>query len=347
MKQLKTTQIIAVATLAIFLAGCNKETETKQPSQTMEEIQAQKGKPVRIVTANEEKLADFRDFNGTIEGSQQTNAIAKMSDPIAKLNVQVGSNVQKDQVLAEFTFTGDNSSYQQAEAQVKLLEKSLSRMKEVQAKGGVSQQDIDQTQTQLDVAKMQLEQARRATLVLAPAAGTVTDVRYRVGEVPSVGSILFTVAKLDQVILKLNVTTQDIGLFKKGAEATITLNGETIRGKVSMVPLAADSKTRFFPVEITFQNKGRKLLPGMFVTASIHARTIKGVSIPNDAVVYKDGVNFAWIVDSEGKAKRKIIRLGIVGNTTSQILSGIELGDKVITEGVSKMNEGDKVLILE
>lgn len=347
MKQLKTTQIIAVATLAIFLAGCNKETETKQPSLTMEEIQAQKGKPVRIVTANEEKLADFRDFNGTIEGSQQTNAIAKMSDPIAKLNVQVGSNVQKDQVLAEFTFTGDNSSYQQAEAQVKLLEKSLSRMKEVQAKGGVSQQDIDQTQTQLDVAKMQLEQARRATLVLAPAAGTVTDVRFKVGEVPSVGSILFTVAKLDQVILKLNVTTQDIGLFKKGAEATITLNGETIRGKVSMVPLAADSKTRFFPVEITFQNKGRKLLPGMFVTASIHARTIKGVSIPNDAVVYKDGVNFAWIVDSEGKAKRKIIRLGIVGNTTSQILSGIELGDKVITEGVSKMNEGDKVLILE
>lgn len=347
MKQLKTTQIIAFATLALFLAGCNTEKETKQPSLTMEEIQAQKGKPVRIVTAREEKLADFRDFNGTIEGSQQTYAIAKMSDPIAKINVQVGSNVQKDQVLAEFTFTGDNSGYQQAEAQVKLLEKSLDRMKEVQAKGGVSQQDIDQAQTQLDVAKMQLEQARRATLVLAPAAGTVTDVRFKAGEVPNVGATLFTVAKLDQVILKLDVTTQDIGLFKKGAEATISLNGETLHGKVSMVPLAADSKTRFFPVEITFQNKGRKLLPGMFVTASIHARTVKGVSIPNDAVIYKDGVNFAWIVDSEGKAKRKIIRLGIVGNTTTQILSGIEAGDKVITEGVSKVNDGDKVLILE
>ena len=347
MKQLKTTQIIAFATLALFLAGCNTEKETKQPSLTMEEIQAQKGKPVRIVTASEEKLADFRDFNGTIEGSQQTYAIAKMSDPIAKINVQVGSNVQKDQVLAEFTFTGDNSGYQQAEAQVKLLEKSLDRMKEVQAKGGVSQQDIDQAQTQLDVAKMQLEQARRATLVLAPAAGTVTDIRFKAGDVPNVGATLFTVAKLDQVILKLDVTTQDIGLFKKGAEATISLNGETLHGKVSMVPLAADSKTRFFPVEITFQNKGRKLLPGMFVTASIHARTVKGVSIPNDAVIYKDGVNFAWIVDSEGKAKLKIIRLGIVGNTTTQILSGIEAGDKVITEGVSKVNDGDKVLILE
>jgi membrane fusion protein, multidrug efflux system len=346
MKQLKTTKIIAFAALAIFLAGCNTEKEVKQ-TVTMENIQAQKGKPVRIVTVGSEKMADMREFNGTIEGSQQASAIAKMSDPIAKINVQVGANVQKDQVLAEFTFTGDNSSYQQAEAQVKLLEKSLARMKEVQAKGGISQQDIDQSQTSLDVAKMQLEQARRATLVLAPAAGTVTDVRYKVGEVPSVGSVLFTIANLNQVILKLNVTTQDIGLFKKGAEATVTLNGETLKGKVTMVPLAADSKTRFFPVEITFPNKGRKLLPGMFVTASIHTRTVEGVTIPNDAVVYKDGVNFAWIVDKDGNAKRKIIRLGVVGNTTTQVVSGIELGDKVITEGVSKMNDGDKVMILD
>ena len=53
------------------------------------------------------------------------------------------------------------------------------------------------------------------------------------------------------------------------------------------------------------------------------------------------------IVDENGKAKRKIVRLGIVGNDFTQILSGIELNDKVITEGVSKMNDGDKVLILE
>ena len=347
MKQLKTTSIIAFATLALILAGCNGEKETKQAAPTMEQIQAKNGKPVRVVVASDEKLPDYREFNGTIEGSNQTDAIAKMSDPIAKINVQVGANVKKDQVLAEFTFTGDNSGYQQAEAQVKLLEKSLERMKEVQAKGGISQQDIDQSQTQLDVAKMQLEQARRATLVLAPAAGTVTDVRFKVGEVPSVGSILFTVAKLDQVILKLNVTTQDIGLFKKGAEATVSLNGETLKGKVSMIPLAADSKTRFFPVEITFQNKGRKLLPGMFVTTKIHARDVHGVSIPNDAVVYKDGANFAWIVDENGNAKRKAIRLGVVGDNTNQVLSGIAKGDRVITEGVSKMNDGDKVLILD
>lgn len=347
MKQTFNTKLIAVFALAMLLAACGEQEEAKQAAPTMEEIQAQKGKPVRIVTAKDEKLNDYREFNGTIEGSQQTDAIAKLSDPISKINVQVGSNVSKDQVLAEFVFTGDNSAYQQAEAQVKLQEKSLARMKEVQAKGGISQQEIDNTQTQLDVAKMQLEQARRATLVLAPSAGTVTDVRYKVGEVANVGSVMFTIAKLDKVIMKLDVLTQDIGYFKKGAEATINLNGEIFKGKVSMVPLAADAETRFFPVEITFANKGRKLLPGMFLTASIHTRTVKGVSIPNDAVVYNNGVNFAWTVDKDGNAKRKLIRLGVVGNNTTQVLSGIELGDQVIYEGHSKLNDGDKVLIME
>lgn len=347
MKNMISTKFISLAALSLLLAACNAEKDQKAQAPTMEEVQAAKGKPVRIISAQTEKKADFREFNGTIEGSQQTYAVAKMSDPISKTNVQVGSKVSKDQVLAEYLFTGDNSNYQQAEAQIKMTEKTLERMKEVQAKGGVSQQEIDQLQTQLDVAKMQLEQARRATLVLAPTAGTVTEVNIKVGEVPNPGDKLFTIANLDQVILKLDVITQDIGLFKKGASAEITLNGETFKGKVSLVPLAANTTTRFFPVEITFPNKKHKLLPGMFLTARIHAGDVKGVSVPNDAITYKDGVNFAWIVDEEGKAKRKIVSLGIVGNETTQILSGIEVGDKVITEGVSKVNDGDKVLILE
>ncbi len=347
MKNKTLTQFISLAALSLFLAACEAEKQQEVKAPTMEEIQAAKGKPVRILAAQKEKKADYREFNGTIEGSQQTYAVAKMSDPISKINVQVGSKVSKDQVLAEYVFTGDNSSYQQAEAQVKLMEKSLERMKEVQAKGGVSQQDIDQTQTQLDVAKMQLEQARRATLVLAPTSGTVTEVNIKVGEVPSQGEKLFTIANLDQVILKLDVITQDIGLFKKGATAEITLNGETFKGKVSLIPLAANSSTRFFPVEITFPNKAKKLLPGMYLSAKIHAGDVNGVSVPNDAITYKDGVNFVWIVDAEGKAKRKIVSLGIVGNETTQILSGIEVGDNVIIEGNSKVNDGDKVLILE
>ena len=345
-----TKSIITISALSLLLAGCGeakKDAKSEKKVSTIEEIQKVNGKPARVVKAATVKLTDVRSFSGTIEGSQQTNAVAKMGDPIAKIYVRVGSKVKKDQLLAEFLFTGDNTSYQQAKANIELQEKTLARTKEVQAKGGVSQQTVDQLETQLSVAKMNLETARRATLVLAPSAGTITEVKYKVGEVPGVGGAMFTIANLDKVILKLNVTSSEIGFFKKGAKATIDLNGEKLVGEVTLIPLAADKTTRFFPVEVTFNNKGKKLLPGMYLTARLDAREVTGVTIPTEAVVYSNGVNAVWTVDGEGKAKRKIVQLGVQTKNEIQIIEGVSEGDIVMVEGQNRMNDGDKVLIVE
>ena len=345
-----TNSLITISAVSLLLIGCGeikKDAKAAQKPTTIEEIQKVNGKPARVVKASTIKLTDVRSFSGTIEGSQQTYAVAKLGDPIAKVNVRVGSKVKKDQVLAEFLYTGDNTSYQQALANIDLQQKTLSRMKEVQAKGGVSQQTIDQQETQLNVAKMNLEAARRATFVLAPSSGTITEVKFKAGEVPGVGGAMFTIANLDKVILKLNVTSSEIGFFKKGAKATIDLNGEKIQGEVTLIPLAADKTTRFFPVEVTFKNKSRKLLPGMYLTARLDAREVTGVTVPTEAVVYSNGVNAVWIVDNEGRAKRKIIQLGVQTKNEIQITEGINEGDNVIVSGQSRMNDGDKVLIVE
>ena len=345
-----TKSIITISALSLLLAGCGdakKDAKSEKKVSTIEEIQKVNGKPARVVKAATVKLTDVRSFSGTIEGSQQTTATAKLGDPIAKVNVRVGSKVRKDQVLAEFVFTGDNTAYQQAQANIAMQEKSLNRLKEVQAKGGVSLQDVEQLETQINVAKMQMETARRATLVLAPSSGTITEVKFKVGEVPGVGGAMFTIANLDKVILKLNVTSSEIGFFKKGAKATIELNGEKLQGEVSLIPLAANPITRFFPVEVTFKNKGQKLLPGMYLTTKIDAREVTGVTVPVEAIVYSNGVNSVWTVDSEGKAKRKIVELGVQTKTDIQIKDGLSEGDVVMVEGQNRMNDGDKVLIVE
>ena len=345
-----TNSLITISALSLLLIGCGeikKDAKAAQKPTTIEEIQKVNGKPARVVKASTIKLTDVRSFSGTIEGSQQTNAVAKLGDPISKIHVRVGSKVKKDQVLAEFLYTGDNTSYQQALANIDLQQKTLSRMKEVQAKGGVSQQSIDQQETQLNVAKMQLEAARRATLVIAPSSGTITEVKFKVGAVPGLRGARFTIAHTDKVILQLNVTSSEIGFFKKGAKATIELNGEKLVGEVSLIPLAADPITRFFPVEVTFKNKGQKLLPGMYLTTKIDAREVTGVTVPVEAIVYSNGVNSVWTVDSEGKAKRKIVQLGVQTKTDIQIKDGLSEGDVVMVEGQNRMNDGDKVLIVE
>lgn len=345
-KTVKTLLTIAVASL--MLVACDKKEENaEKKASTIEEIQKEKGKPARVVKAATSKLTDVRKFSGTIQGINQNSAICKMGDPIAKINVQVGSSVQKDQVIAEYLFTGDNTQYQEAQEKIALREKTVERMRELHAKGGISQQEMDQQELELKIAKMGLETARRATLILAPEAGVVTEIKYKVGQTPGQGAQFATIAKLNKVILKLNITSKDIGFFKKGASAKVTVAGETLTGKVTLIPLAADPATHFFPVEITFDNKAKKLLPGMYVTAELDARQVEGIVVPAEAIVYRNGINVIWTVDAEGKALRKIVKLGVQTKNDVQITEGLEGGETVIVEGQSKMNDGDKVLIVE
>jgi len=345
-KTVKT--LLTIAAASMLLVACNpKEEKAQTKATTTEEIQKEKGKPARVVKATTAKITDLRKFSGSIEGMQQNKVICKMGDPLAKINIQVGSSVKKDQVVAEYLFTGDNTQYQQAQEQVAVLEKATERMREVFQKGGISQQDMDTQEMQLKVAKMNLEAARRASLILAPEAGVVTELKFQVGQTPGPGGVLATIAKLDKVILKLNVTSQDIGYFKKGAMATVTIAGEQVKGKVSLIPLAADPMTRFFPVEVTFDNKKKKLLPGMYVTAELDAREVNGIIIPTEAIVYRNGVNAVWTVDNEGKARRKIVKLGVQTKDDIQIAEGLEENEIVIVEGQSRMNDGDKVLVVE
>lgn len=347
-KTVKTLVTLMAATL--LFAGCDlkkDEKENKPKVATIEEIQKQNGKPARVVKASKAKLTDVRKFSGTIEGMQQVSAISKMGDPLAKINVQVGSTVQKDQVLAEYLRSADNTQLEQTKEQIAVLEKATERMREVYQKGGISQQDMDSQELQLKIAKMNLETLERANKILAPAAGVVTEMKFQVGQVPGQG-VFCTIAKLDQVILKMNITSQDIGYFKKGAAATVTLpDGTTMKGKVTTIPLAANPQTRFFPVEVTFTNKGKKLLPGMYVTADLDIQQVSGVVVPLEAIVYRNGLNSVWTVDAEGNAKRKIVQIGVQTKSDIMILEGINDGDVVMVEGQSKMNDGDKVLIVE
>ena len=97
-----TKTVITLSAISLLLVGCNlkKDEAAAAKPTTIEEIQKEKGKPARVVKATAAKLSDVRKFSGSIEGMQQSYAISKMSDPLAKINVQVGSSVQKDQVLA-------------------------------------------------------------------------------------------------------------------------------------------------------------------------------------------------------------------------------------------------------
>ena len=85
----------------------------------------------------------------------------------------------------------------------------------------------------------------------------------------------------------------------------------------------------------------------MYVTAELDARQVEGIVVPAEAVIYRNGINIVWTVTDEGKALRKIVKLGVQTKNEIQILEGLDGTETVMVEGQSKMNDGDKVLIVE
>jgi multidrug efflux pump subunit AcrA (membrane-fusion protein) len=85
----------------------------------------------------------------------------------------------------------------------------------------------------------------------------------------------------------------------------------------------------------------------MYVTAELETRQVNGVIVPTEAAVYRNGSTAIWIVDAEGKARRKLVKLGVQTKDYIQIAEGLEGNETVIVEGMSRMNDGDKVLVVE
>ena len=89
------------------------------------------------------------------------------------------------------------------------------------------------------------------------------------------------------------------------------------------------------------------MLPGMYITAELETKQVNGVVVPAEAVIYKNGLNMVWTVDKEGNARRKIVKVGIQTKDQVQIAEGLKGGETVMVEGMSKMNDGDKVNIVK
>jgi RND family efflux transporter MFP subunit len=205
----------------------------------------------------------------------------------------------------------------------------------------------------------------RYTDVLAPISGRIGKSACTQGSLVTANQPdeLAVIQQLDPVYV--DMTQSALNLLKireryskgslarpAGASAKVQALLETgavyeAEGELKFSDITVDQGTGMVLLRAVFPNPDGVLLPGMYVTAELDARQVEGIVVPAEAIVYRNGINVIWTVDAEGKALRKIVKLGVQTKNDVQITEGLEGGETVIVEGQSKMNDGDKVLIVE
>ncbi len=185
---------------------------------------------------------------------------------------------------------------------------------------------------------------------MSPIAGVVTARNYDPGDMT--GSLpILTVEQLQPVKVIVNVSEAEYAKVKKGMKVGVKLDvypDEDFVGTVYLIHPSIDSATRTFTVEITIDNPGDRVLPGMFARVSILFGTTERVVVPDRAVVKQtgSGKRFVYVYNpADSTVSYLPVELGQRLTDSYEIVTGIEPGSMVVTTGQTRLRDGIKARI--
>jgi len=251
-----------------------------------------------------------------------------------------------DKADAQSMFELSNSKYIQAKDAYK-------RLKEVHDNGSLSEikwvemeSNLQQAASSVAIAKNNLKKSS----LYSPDNGIIGKRNIEPG-MSSLGSPIspLELVKIEMVYVKISVPENEIGKIKKGLKASFkvsALDNKIFNGVVTTVGVVADQISRTYEVKITVKNPGLLLKPGMVCDVNL------GISAPDEVLevsyqaVDKDNDNnsFVFVVDTAKKIVRKrIITIGKYQNDNIEVISGLALGEKVVSEGKQKLSDNSKI----
>ncbi len=329
---------IALCSMLLMVACGQKKTEAVQAP-----VADPAAKPVvELAQVVEEPVAQIQVYSATIVGEIKNNIAPATPARISKINVEIGDNVRRGQVLVEM----DETTLSQQEMQLKNLETEFNRIDQLYKVGGVSKSEWDNVNLQLEVARKSFQTLKENTRLQSPIDGVVTARNYDNGDLYG-GQAILVVQKITPVKITINVSEQYYSKVEKGDEVSIELDaypGETFTGKVSLIYPTVDAMTHTFPVEINVANADQKLRPGMFARATLNLGTLNHVVVPDLAIEKRSGSGDRFVyVYNNGKVSYTKVELGQRLGDRYELISGVPSGAQVVITGQAKLSDGKEV----
>ncbi len=335
----------SVAFTSMLLTGCGKP----QGEQKQQNADLNATTPVEMAIARREILSAAKQFSGTLEGEEQANIVAKISERITTINVHVGDAVNAGQVLVELDKSGATSQFYQAQAGFNNAKKTYDRMKALYQEGAISQQSLDGAQTAYDVAKANFDAAKSSVELTTPIPGVITAVNINVGDLTTPGGVLITVAKIGRMKVDFDVNEIDLGSLSVGHSVQVYSEARPdakMTGQIVQVSKSADVRSRTFQMKALFNNtQDSWFRPGMFCEVNVPINSnSKNLVVPNSAIV-SDGVTNRVFLVRNGRSFQQTVQPGITDGKNTEILSGLSEGDMVITTGATSARDSGYVSI--
>lgn len=304
--------------------------------------------------------------NGSVTAWQEAIIGAEVSGlRLAKLNVQVGDNVHKGQILAEFADDSVQADVAQtrallAEAQANHADASLNadRARRISS-SALSAQQIALYLTQEKTAQARVASAKAAldaqlvrlhhTKVLASDDGVISARQATLGAVASPGEELFRLIRQNRLEWRADVTASEINQLKPNLPVTVTVpDVGSMTGTIRQLAPSLDLQTRNAIVYVDLPDASRYgFRAGMFAHGEFQLASSPALTIPQDALSLREGFNYVFKLSEENgefaKVRQLKVQLGRRMADKIEIVSGITAEDKLVASGAAFLADGDTV----
>ena len=302
--------------------------------------------------------------NGSVAAWQEASIGTEANGlRLAEVRVNVGDVVTRGQVLATFAPDTVQAEAAQtraalAEAEGVLAEAALNaqRARDLQPSGALSAQQINQYLTAERTARARLDAQRalgqaqqlrlRQTRVLAPDAGIISARGATVGAVLPAGQELFRMIRQGRLEWRAEVAADDMAKVRIGMPVVVTPgSGATLAGRVRMVAPTVDPQTRNGVVYVDLpRSDGARA--GMFARGEFEVGSATGLTLPQSAVLLRDGFSYVLRVGADAKVVQTKVAVGRRLGDRIEITSGLEPAASVVASGGGFLGDGDTVRVV-
>jgi len=327
----------------LLLWGCGHEKKAETPSDPQ----------VILSEVKEVKSSGDLHYSGSIEAFQSIPLTFQTNGIVQKVLVNEGDAVRQGQLLATVDKTDAQSMYEITLSKYKQAKDAYKRLKEVHDNGSLPdvkwvemETNLQQAESSMAISKNNLKKSN----LYAPVSGIIGKRNIDPG-MNSIGNTFtpLEIVKIESVYVKIAVSENEIAKIKKGLHARFTvsaLGNKTYEGTVTNVGVVADRISRTYEVKILVSNKNLEMKPGMVCDVNLGITPDKNMlAVPYSAVdADSDNNRFVYVVDVKTKTVHKrILQTGNYQNNDIEVVSGLSLGEKVVSEGKQKLSDHCKV----
>lgn len=301
------------------------------------------------------KMQEFVVATGELEAKPEL--FSKVVSPIQGIVLSknnrnlntIGSFVKKGEYLLNISPSADvTENIQRIKSDYLLAKSEYNRVKELFKKQVTTEKELDEARFDFESKQAsynslidQIEITDNGYSVIAPIDGYIEQINFDLGDHLDSGQELFAILNSNKLILKVNVPVFHFNVANSATDACFIpegLNSEfkisALNGKKLSVAASLNSQNRTIPVYFEFENPQRKLRVGMFTEVHLGiGNEEEFIAIPASAIINEDGLKTAYVQVEGETFEKRILKTGIVDNGYVQILDGLKVGERVVTEG--------------